>query len=101
MLTAISCAAVLSPRRGIIDSIACMEPLVIGFGRGAMAGFPFDPLLPMDVVPVDVAINGSLAAIADSAGKPGTRVYQIGTSKCNPLRESFRLSMMPFNNAFK
>ena len=29
-------------RRGIIDSIACMEPLVFAIGRGAMDGFPAD-----------------------------------------------------------
>ncbi len=31
--------------RGIIDSIACMEPLVFAVGRGAMDGFPCDPTL--------------------------------------------------------
>lgn len=81
----------LNSCRGIIDSIACMEPVVIGFGRGAMDGFPIDPSLPMDIVPVDAAINSILAAIAASAGQPGTHVFQIGTSKCNPMRESIRL----------
>ena len=72
---------------GIIDSIACMEPLVFGIGRGSMDGFPFDPRLPLDIVPVDTSINSILAAIAATAGLPGTHVYQIGTSDCNPLRE--------------
>ena len=64
-----------------------MEPLVFGIGRGAMDGFPFDPLLPLDIVPVDTSINSILAAIAATDGQPGIHVYQIGTSECNPLRE--------------
>ena len=71
--------------RGIIDSIACMEPLVFGYGRGAMDGFPMDPELPLDIVPVDTSINAILAALAATAGRPGVHVYQIGTSHCNPL----------------
>ena len=72
-------------RRGIIDSIACMEPLVFGYGRGAMDGFPMDPELPLDVVPVDTSINAILAALAATADRPGVHVFQIGTSHCNPL----------------
>ncbi len=34
---------------------------------------------------MDVATNGFLAAIAATAGRPGTQVYQIGTSQCNPM----------------
>ena len=64
-----------------------MEPLVFGIGRGAMDGFPLDESMPLDIVPVDTAINSILAAIAATGGKPGTHVYQIGTSQCNPLRE--------------
>ena len=45
---------------------------------------------PLDIVPVDVAINGFLAAIAASAGRPGTQVYQVGTSQCNPLGETLQ-----------
>jgi len=45
---------------------------------------------PLDIVPVDVAINSILAAVAASAGRPGTHVYQIGTSQCNPLRETLQ-----------
>jgi len=71
--------------RGIIDSIACMEPLVFGYGRGAMDGFPMDPELPLDIVPVDTSINAILAALAATAGRAGVHVYQIGTSHCNPL----------------
>lgn len=40
---------------------------------------------PLDIVPVDLAINGILAALAASAARPGVHVYQIGTSQCNPM----------------
>jgi hypothetical protein len=62
-----------------------MEPLVFGYGRGAMDGFPMDPELPLDIVPVDTSINAILAALAATAGRPGVHVFQIGTSHCNPL----------------
>ena len=62
-----------------------MEPLVFGYGRGAMDGFPMDPELPLDIVPVDTSINAILAALAATAGRAGVHVYQIGTSHCNPL----------------
>ena len=62
-----------------------MEPLVFGYGRGAMDGFPMDPELPLDIVPVDTSINAILAALAATAGQPGVHVFQIGTSHCNPL----------------
>ena len=58
---------------------------MFGYGRGAMDGFPMDPELPLDIVPVDTSINAILAALAASAGRAGVHVYQIGTSHCNPL----------------
>ena len=59
---------------------------MFGYGRGAMDGFPMDPELPLDIVPVDTSINAILAALAATAGRSGVHVFQIGSSHCNPLR---------------
>ena len=50
---------------------------------------------PLDVVPVDLATNGILAALAASARRPGVHVYQIGTSHCNPLSASPGRRLIP------
>ena len=62
---------------------------MFGYGRGAMDGFPMDPELPLDIVPVDTSINAILAALAATASQPGVHVLQIGSSHCNPLRARF------------
>jgi len=75
-----------------------MEPLVFGYGRGAMDGFPMDPELPLDIVPVDTSINAILAALAATSGCAGVHVYQIGTSHCNPLGAASHLRRLQWTS---
>ncbi|GFY80731.1 Jojoba acyl CoA reductase-related male sterility protein [Actinidia rufa] len=64
-----------------------MDPIVLYYGKGQLTGFLVDPNGVLDVVPADMVVNATLAAIAKhgSAGKPESNVYQIASSVVNPL----------------
>ncbi|KAL6997853.1 Fatty acyl-CoA reductase 2 [Sarracenia purpurea var. burkii] len=64
-----------------------MDPIILYYGKGQLTGFLADPNAVLDVVPVDVVVNATLAAIAKhgAIGKAGNNIYQIASSVVNPL----------------
>ncbi|KAK6941970.1 Fatty acyl-coenzyme A reductase, NAD-binding domain [Dillenia turbinata] len=64
-----------------------MDPIVLCYGKGQLTGFLVDPNGVLDVVPADMVVNATLAAIAKhgAGGKPDINVYQIASSVVNPL----------------
>ncbi|KAI4365426.1 hypothetical protein MLD38_021410 [Melastoma candidum] len=83
------------PFPGWMEGNRMMDPVVLYYGKGQLSGFLVDPDGVLDVVPVDMVVNATLAAITKhgSAGKSGISVYQIASSVVNPLmnRELARL----------
>ncbi|KAK3019405.1 hypothetical protein RJ639_004655, partial [Escallonia herrerae] len=75
------------PFPGWIEGNRMMDPIVLYYGKGQLSGFLVDPNGVLDVVPADMVVNTTLAAIAKhgAAGKAGTNVYQIASSVVNPL----------------
>ncbi|KAK9921601.1 hypothetical protein M0R45_030105 [Rubus argutus] len=75
------------PFPGWMEGNRMMDPIVLYYGKGQLTGFLVDPNGVLDVVPADMVVNATLAAIAKHgmAQKPDINVYQITSSVVNPL----------------
>jgi alcohol-forming fatty acyl-CoA reductase len=76
------------PYPGWIDGYKMADPLIIAYGRGILPEFPGLPDSVVDIIPVDLVVNATLAVAAapPEAGTPG--YFHIGSGSRNPL--SFR-----------
>ncbi|KAG2686853.1 hypothetical protein I3760_09G026100 [Carya illinoinensis] len=75
------------PFPGWMQGNRMMDPIVLYYGKGQLTGFLVDPNGVLDVVPADMVVNATLAAIArhGMTQKPDINVYQIASSVVNPL----------------
>ncbi|CAI0402456.1 unnamed protein product [Linum tenue] len=75
------------PFPGWMEGNRMMDPIVLYYGKGQLTGFLVDPNGVLDVVPADMVVNATLAAIAKHGmeKKPEINVYQIASSVVNPL----------------
>ncbi|KAI4300651.1 hypothetical protein L6164_034003 [Bauhinia variegata] len=75
------------PFPGWMEGNRMMDPIVLCYGKGQLTGFLVDPNGVLDVVPADMVVNATLAAMATHgmAQKPDINVYQIASSVVNPL----------------
>ncbi|WOG97996.1 hypothetical protein DCAR_0417337 [Daucus carota subsp. sativus] len=75
------------PFPGWMEGNRMMDPIVLYYGKGQLTGFLVDPNGVLDVVPADMVVNATLAAIAKhgAAGKSESNIYQIASSVVNPL----------------
>ncbi|CAO2831475.1 unnamed protein product [Amaranthus hypochondriacus] len=75
------------PFSGWIEGNRMMDPVIKYYGNGLLSGFPVDPNGVLDVVPADMVVNATLAAIAKHgmAEKPEINIYQVASSVVNPL----------------
>ena len=75
------------PEPGWITGLKVMDPLVAAYGKGMLPDFPARPDLALDIVPVDVVVNTTLAA-ATRASPGEVQVYHAATASRNPVRIS-------------
>ncbi|ONK72607.1 uncharacterized protein A4U43_C04F21170 [Asparagus officinalis] len=75
------------PFPGWIEGSRMMDPLVLYYGKGKIAGFVGDPNGVLDVVPVDMVVNATLAALAKHGQRMenGMQIYHVGSSVAHPL----------------
>ncbi|PON82436.1 Fatty acyl-CoA reductase [Trema orientale] len=75
------------PFPGWMEGNRMMDPIILSYGKGQLTGFLVDPNGVLDVVPADMVVNATLAAMAKHglAQKPDINVYQIASSVVNPL----------------
>ncbi|KAH9737692.1 Fatty acyl-CoA reductase 2 [Citrus sinensis] len=75
------------PFPGWMEGNRMMDPIILYYGKGQLTGFLVDPNGILDVVPADMVVNATLAAIAHHGmiQKPDINVYQIASSVVNPL----------------
>ncbi|KAL2464753.1 Fatty acyl-CoA reductase 2 [Forsythia ovata] len=80
-----------------------MDPIILYYGKGQLTGFLVDPNGVLDVVPADMVVNATLAAMAKhgAAGKSESNIYQIASSVVNPLvfKDLARLLHEHFNSS--
>ncbi|KAL5067477.1 hypothetical protein RYX36_018364 [Vicia faba] len=75
------------PFPGWMEGNRMMDPIVLCYGKGQLTGFLVDPNGVLDVVPADMVVNSTLAAMAKhgTTRKRDINVYQIASSVVNPL----------------
>ncbi|GER39942.1 fatty acyl-CoA reductase 2 [Striga asiatica] len=75
------------PFPGWMEGNRMMDPIILQYGKGQLTGFLVNPDGVLDVVPADMVVNATLAAMAKhgSTGKPEYRIYQVASSVVNPL----------------
>ncbi|KAK7355078.1 hypothetical protein VNO80_14323 [Phaseolus coccineus] len=75
------------PFPGWMEGNRMMDPIVLCYGKGQLTGFLVDPNGVLDVVPADMVVNATLAAMARHGvtQKSDLNVYQIASSVVNPL----------------
>ncbi|KAL8487223.1 hypothetical protein ACS0TY_023770 [Phlomoides rotata] len=76
------------PIPGWIQGNRMYDPVMISYGKGQLPAYLADPNLHTDIVPVDMVVNTTIAAIAKHGivSKPELKVYHVATDFVNPLR---------------
>ncbi|XP_015087361.1 fatty acyl-CoA reductase 2-like [Solanum pennellii] len=96
------------PFPGWIQGLRVIDPAIIFYGKGDFPGVYANPYCLMDMVPVDMVVNTTLAAIAKHGNlqSPELNVYHVASSYVNPLLSSQLLnysyeffSSFPFVNS--
>lgn len=72
------------PEPGWITGLKVMDPLLAAYGRGLIPDFPARPDVIIDVIPVDIVVNGCLTA-ATTANSDQVEVFHIATGGENPV----------------
>jgi HAD superfamily hydrolase (TIGR01490 family) len=62
------------------------EPIILAFGRGDLPEFPAIPDGVIDIIPVDLVVNASIAAAAELPEPGQPAYYTICSGARNPLR---------------
>ncbi|KAK4392389.1 Fatty acyl-CoA reductase 2 [Sesamum angolense] len=75
------------PFPGWMEGNRMMDPIILHYGKGQLTGFLVDPNGVLDVVPADMVVNATFAAMAKhgAGGKPECSIYQVASSVVNPL----------------
>lgn len=74
------------PFPGWIEGHRMLDPVITLYGKGQISRFLGDPDNVLDLIPADMVVNATLAAMAKHAGKPGIGIYQVASSVANPIR---------------
>jgi long-chain acyl-CoA synthetase len=75
------------PEPGWITGLKVADPLIAAYGRGLLPDFPARPEMVIDMIPVDLVVNATLAAPIQ-ASTAEVRVFQVASSADNPVRLS-------------
>ncbi|XP_057777197.1 fatty acyl-CoA reductase 2, chloroplastic-like [Salvia miltiorrhiza] len=75
------------PLPGWIQGMRMCDPIIIRYGRGQLPAFVANPQAPMDLIPVDLAANTVIAAIAKCGNMDMQEavVYHVASSHSNPI----------------
>jgi HAD superfamily hydrolase (TIGR01490 family) len=79
-------SALEQPFPGWIQGFKMAEPIILAFGRGDLPEFPAIPDGVLDVIPVDLVVNATLAAAAVTPPIGEPAYFTICSGARNPLR---------------
>ena len=77
-------SALRHPYPGWIDGYKMADPLIIAFGRGILPEFPGLPDGVLDVIPVDIVVNATLAAAAAPPPVDEPAYFHVGSGLAKP-----------------
>jgi alcohol-forming fatty acyl-CoA reductase len=92
------------PYPGWIDGYKMADPLIIAYGRGILPEFPGLPDSVVDIIPVDLVVNATIAVAAAPPERGAPGYFHVGSGSRNPLsfrglyenvRDYFRRHPMP------
>ncbi len=75
------------PEPGWITGLKVADPLIAAYGRGLLTNFPARPEMVIDMIPVDLVVNATLAAPTQASAEE-VRIFQVTSSADNPIRLS-------------
>ncbi|GLJ37421.1 hypothetical protein SUGI_0760110 [Cryptomeria japonica] len=78
-------SSITEPFAGWMEGNRMIDPLIVGYGKGRITSFLIDPLLILDVIPVDMVANSMIVSIARHGTEPGLFLYHATSSVANPL----------------
>ncbi|HWB37850.1 MAG TPA: SDR family oxidoreductase, partial [Rugosimonospora sp.] len=78
-------SALRYPYPGWLDGFKMADPLIIAFGRGILSEFPGVPDGALDLIPVDMVVNATLAVAATPPPVEAPNYYHVGSGARNPL----------------
>ncbi|KAH0662376.1 hypothetical protein KY284_027307 [Solanum tuberosum] len=75
------------PFSGWIQGLRVLDSLIVFYRKGDLSGFLGDPDCHLDVVPVDMVVNATMAAIAKHGylQNPELNVYHVTSTLLNPF----------------
>lgn len=79
-------AAVKEPFPGWGDSVSAVSSMILFVGIGIVKYVYGQPHLILDVIPVDIVVNITLACIPRAIAEKKLHIYHVGTSQRNPCR---------------
>ncbi|MDQ4130410.1 MAG: HAD-IB family hydrolase [Actinomycetota bacterium] len=84
-------SALAHPYPGWISGFRMADPVMLGYGRGALPEFPAIPEGVIDLIPVDLVVNGCIVVAANllaarDEATPRPRVYHLCSGNRNPLQ---------------
>ncbi|XP_075480232.1 fatty acyl-CoA reductase 2, chloroplastic-like [Primulina tabacum] len=76
------------PFPGWIQGNRVMDPVIRSFGKSQLPAYLADPQVCIDIIPMDMVTNTTIAAIAKHgiSAKPQTSVYHVASGDKNPLK---------------
>jgi HAD superfamily hydrolase (TIGR01490 family) len=79
-------SALARPFPGWIEGFKMAEPLILAYGRGELPDFPASPDAVVDIIPIDLVVNATLAAAATVPPVDSPAYYTVCSGFRNPLR---------------
>ncbi|MCK9879104.1 SDR family oxidoreductase [Frankia sp. Ag45/Mut15] len=79
-------SALRRPFPGWIEGFKMAEPLILAYGRGELPDFPASPDAVVDIIPIDLVVNATLAAAATVPPVDSPAYYTVCSGFRNPLR---------------
>ena len=78
-------SALAHPFPGWIDGFKVADPLIIAYGRGLLPEFPGLPDSILDIIPVDIVVNATLAVAATPPPVEAPQYFHLSSGGRNPL----------------
>jgi fatty acyl-CoA reductase len=78
-------SALVQPYPGWIAGFKMAEPIILAFGRGDLPEFPGIPDGVIDIIPVDLVVNATIAAAAQRPAPGSPDYYTICSGARQPL----------------
>ena len=81
-------SALSQPYPGWIEGFKMAEPLIMAYGKGQMPEFPASPDSVIDIIPVDLVVNATLAVCATDPEVGRPEYFHLNSGARNPLTYS-------------